>query len=457
MPPGLEELEQEVRNNPRSRRFYDLAREYQKAGRLEEARSACEGGLGVYPSHIQARILLAQIHVASGNMEQGLSNVDRVLKAVPDNVGANHLAADIYYAQGQRELALKHYSIVQLFEPQREGMAERIAELSSSQTASSGPSKDEAGGESASEEAKPPGGKEEASQELSSDEEAPPASPDPVTPALDAGSAAGVSLDAVTEDPPPLPPETEDTESNEEAPPEEPAPASISDPRAKPHVEPVVPPFDPDQTRETGPLFVDEADAETSVDGSSEEEAVALEDVSPLDIAPNGVLDEVLAASEVEEGLNFDAEMPEIQSDVPEVPRRGETEAAEQDSAESPLRPTAYPVEHEEDASMDASLLGELEAGEDEDGSLDTQTLAELYEQQGYPEKAVEIYQRLLLKNPEDLGIQGKIHELMARMKGDQPEAEPVAQEEIAKALRQRRIRVLTDWLRLLKEDSHVS
>ena len=37
MPPDLQELENELKKDPKLRRFFELAREYQKRGRLDEA------------------------------------------------------------------------------------------------------------------------------------------------------------------------------------------------------------------------------------------------------------------------------------------------------------------------------------------------------------------------------------------------------------------------------------
>ena len=100
--PTLTELEEELKRDPRSRRFFDLAREYQRSGRLAEAMGLCEKGLNSYPNHWQARLLLAQIYVTKGNLEEGRDMVGKVLLAMHDSVPANHLAAEIYWALGTR-------------------------------------------------------------------------------------------------------------------------------------------------------------------------------------------------------------------------------------------------------------------------------------------------------------------------------------------------------------------
>lgn len=87
---------------------------------------------------------------------------------------------------------------------------------------------------------------------------------------------------------------------------------------------------------------------------------------------------------------------------------------------------------------------------------LNTVTLADLYERQGYPEKAIEIYQRILLQDPENRAVHDKIASLMLRMAGEVPEGPPVHQEDVERALRRKRVTVLQDWLRRVREGSHV-
>jgi hypothetical protein len=85
-----------------------------------------------------------------------------------------------------------------------------------------------------------------------------------------------------------------------------------------------------------------------------------------------------------------------------------------------------------------------------------TVTLADLYEKQGYPEKAVEVYQRILLTDPDNTSVRDKVGRLLQRMAGESPESPPVRQEDVQKALRQRRVTHLQSWLRRVREARHV-
>lgn len=87
---------------------------------------------------------------------------------------------------------------------------------------------------------------------------------------------------------------------------------------------------------------------------------------------------------------------------------------------------------------------------------LNTTTLAELYASQGFPEKAVEIYQRVLLQDPDQPDVQRKVQDLKLRMSGEAPELPEIQQEDVRRALRQRRVSVLEGWLKRVKEEQHV-
>ena len=71
---------------------------------------------------------------------------------------------------------------------------------------------------------------------------------------------------------------------------------------------------------------------------------------------------------------------------------------------------------------------------------ITTNTIAELYIKQGYPEKAIDIFKAILELDPVNSSAAEKIQKLEAEMRGEsdvvaplvEPVAEPVAQEQIA-------------------------
>lgn len=374
------ELEQEVRRDPRMRRFHELAREYQRLGRLDEAATLCEKGLALNPNQWQARNLLAQIYLAKGRFDEARVQVEKVLLALPDNIPANHLAADIYYAMGDRERALRHYKVVDLFDPGRANVAERLREL------------EEGGGRDAE-----------------------PAEPRP------------------EETPPAAPPQEELFPS--EAAPEEVFPEGEPQPLPVPAGEEVL---------EEGPAEVPPPPASAPL---------------PEEPPPPELPAEALKEEGGGEASFLDLLEPETTSPPPG------REGAEEAVPETPL----------EDTERDEALLAaddtqeavlELEGAPAEAGggeervppapAFNTVTLAQLYESQGYPEKAVEVYQRILLKEPDNAEVREKVRGLLRRMAGEVPEAPAVQQEDVRKALRRRRVEILEGWLRRVREGSHV-
>jgi tetratricopeptide (TPR) repeat protein len=362
---GLSELEEELRQDPRSRRFFDLAREYQRLGRIEAAQDLCEKGLAAYPNHWQARLLLGQIYVTKGKLDDGRQMVEKVLLAFHDSVPANHLAADIYWAMGERDKALKHYQIVDLLQPGQAGVSERLADL-------------QAPSEAIPEGAEPlaPGMKEiEPLDDL----------PAAAVPALDRG-------------PQPLP-----------------SPVAPRWQEGRPAIDEAPPPVAPDAPT------------------AGEPEALWVESG-----APDSELDADTASfsSVLDPGDELVESAPSVEAALPT-----EEPALVRDSLEHAEQ---LPPLHDQAAILESPP------------GLNTFTLAELYEKQGYPEKAVEIYQRMLLHQPDNLAIHSRIRDLMARMAGEVPEAPAVHQEDVEKAMRHKRVLVLQGWLRRVREGRHV-
>lgn len=89
-------------------------------------------------------------------------------------------------------------------------------------------------------------------------------------------------------------------------------------------------------------------------------------------------------------------------------------------------------------AAEEPALSMETEAEE-----TDSETLAELYIVQGHREKGLEVYRRLIEKDPDNM----KLHErIMALEEGEAPQETP------AQASRKARIRRLEGWLSVIRE-----
>ena len=391
----IEELEARLKANPFAREFYELAAAYQKLGRLDEAKKLCERGLEKYPGNFQARLLLIQILIAEGKFKEARQNVDRVLMVVPDNITANHLEGDVSFSLGDHLSALRYYRVVELFEPGRSDVVEKIAAI-----------------ESASAQATGPAGPAQPLQQPGPEEQSSQAMPDT----------------GLAEEPPP-----DESPKVQEIPAEE-----------KPATEAAEEP---------------EVSLEAADDGTFPEGSVQGEEES--------------SAAAFEESESTSEERPvqdEIGSDTLDSILSETTTAEEAEEKESgpagPIHEDDGPSSGEEmNSVVSGSAGGELLAEEleknthaeqDESAGLNTMTIAELYERQGYPEKAIEVYQHILLKEPERKDIRTKIEKLKDRMMGLEPEGGEVLGRDVKSALRRKRIEVLGTWLRKIKEEGNV-
>lgn len=417
MTEALAALEAELKRDPASRKFAELAREYQRLGRIEEAKVLCEQGLQRHPTLWQARLLLAQIQMAQGDLEGAGASVQKILLPLPDNVAANHLAGDIYAALGDRSRALRHYQVVDLFEPGRADVARHIAELTAPEP-----------------EAAP----------------APQAAPPPVPAAVDEPPQTMPLVEAGPSEAAPEPVEEAPAEPTlqqalESALGEEP-PAEV--PVSAPPVEAPAPPVASLAVEDFAgtiriPTWTNEAEVAgppepEDVDQTAPSQVLVGEDLSFADL---GGEEEGLGESLLDAHEQTLLEMPVARAAIAPAP------AAPPPAAEEPAAEVGQ-------ASQGLRAVPDLTAADTP--ALSTTTLAELYSQQGFPEKAVEIYQRILLQDPDRPDIKRKVQELMQRISGEAPEIPEVQQEDVRRALRQRRVQVLEGWLRRVKEERHV-
>ena len=362
-PRTLTELEEELKRDPRSRRFFDLAREYQKLGRIEAGPGAsAKRAWPSYPNHWQARLLLSQIYVTKGKLDDGRQMVEKVLLALHDSVPANHLAAEIYWATGDRDKALKHYQIVDLLQPGQAGVTERIADLQAPLR-----------------------------RRLPQTSQPLPAQPVQEFEPLDDSPAV-----------PPLHVQRQRNRSRS------------------------LPPFRRRSRRSGPPSTRFSPPAIPEAPSPGEPEAPWMESESArlgIGRRHRQFLQRPGAGGRGPEDAGTCARL------VAAVSSQGASSGGR--CIPGGLTRRNGP------ALQDQAGIVETAPG------LNTFTLAELYEKQGYPEKAVEIYQRMLLHQPDNPAIHGRIRDLMARMAGEAPEAPAVHQEDVEKAMRHKRVLVL--------------
>jgi Tfp pilus assembly protein PilF len=144
-----------------------------------------------------------------------------------------------------------------------------------------------------------------------------------------------------------------------------------------------------------------------------------------------------------------DREMKDLLEELLETPAeekpkaKGKETATKEEAKATPttVRLSESPViDKPPDAHADEEFVPSLESEAEE---TDSETLAELYIKQGHRDKGLEVYRRLVEKDPDNM----KLHErIMALEEG---EASP---ETPAQASRKARIRRLEGWLSVIRE-----
>jgi FimV-like protein len=96
---SIESLKRKMARDPFSRAFLQLAEEYRRAGRFEEAVQVCQEGLARHPTYHTARIALGRTYLEAGDLETARRTLGEVIELAPEN----HLAAKLL-AEVQRRL-----------------------------------------------------------------------------------------------------------------------------------------------------------------------------------------------------------------------------------------------------------------------------------------------------------------------------------------------------------------
>ena len=126
----LDELQKRFDENPR-RYFAPLANEYRKLGDLVQAISLCRAHLPHQPGHISGNIVLAQALFESGELVEARRSFEAALEMDPENLIALRHLGDIAKQEGATEAARAWYQRVLDADPRNDEIAQVIEDLSS--------------------------------------------------------------------------------------------------------------------------------------------------------------------------------------------------------------------------------------------------------------------------------------------------------------------------------------
>lgn len=107
----IEELRRRLQKDPASIAFAQLAEEYRRAGRFQEAIDASRAGLKVHEGYLSARVTLGRSLLEIGELDAARAELNDVLRAAPQNLAAIRGLAEVHRRRGELPEALEQYRI----------------------------------------------------------------------------------------------------------------------------------------------------------------------------------------------------------------------------------------------------------------------------------------------------------------------------------------------------------
>ncbi len=397
----IDELKKKFDENPR-RYFAPLANEFRKSGDLEQAILVCEEFLPQQPGHMSGHIVYGQSLYESSRMGDARTVFETALGLDPENLIALRHLGDIAREEGDAEAALRWYVRVLDADPRNEEIQALIASFASAPEEPLVASLD-----SAQAHAELPRDSNPVDMGVS---ESPPFARD--DPALLSTVAEEFTLDGF---------ESTFTE-----------PAAASPPTERAHGLEMAHFDDPDPTESA--LIDAEASFEKGISAFAVPAALSADSATPLGLESHGVS---LASPDDESAEWLDVDQAEtLPPHGDALTPRAEAVLAEQSPAvrEAPIDDAAWHgdpfvtmdvvPEFELSASVVAAEAELIDAelaptGAQSPGPTSapfvTETMAELYLQQGFREEALAVYQQLSEANPSDARLRARLDALEPR------------------------------------------
>jgi len=379
----IEELKKKFDENPR-RYFAPLASEYRKAGMVDEAIRICREHLPAQPGHMSGHVIYGQALYDAGQRDEARGAFETALNLDPENLIALRYLGDIARERGENDVARNWYERYLDADP-RNGevsaqlqalMSESPGDAAAASAATLPPTTEPAAGAAAS------WGQVDLAAPTTSTAERRSSDPQPIEPLPSPIDVAALDLAPTVPAPAPAPAATTGPRRTSEVErelfggelsqtAESPAPAArAAEPPAPAPAEPLERSTELDLTWLTGP-------PETSAGQPS---------------APPGQPAGVSSGGGAELGLET------MEFTPPPRESAGSTRAIG-------LEPTAH------DALGGAVTEPGARPSETR-AAFVTETMAELYLQQGFEQEALNVYRQLLEQNPGDHGLRDRVEQL---------------------------------------------
>ena len=362
----IAKLEALYASNPEGRVFTHLAEAYRKAGEFDRARKILDQGLTKHPNYASAYVVLGRVQLDVGEAAEAENSFRRVLELDPHNLVALRSLGDIARADGRREQALAYFEELRHQDPGNDEVEAFIRELRAEAAAAPAAEPEiAAAAEQVAEEVQP----------APLAEAAPPEPPIAEAPPAEAQSAEPSRSAFEKFEPPPSSVETPGADPSQPAYPEQ----ELEVLGAFADIQPAEPDF--------GDLVTPDIELDWGTEPAAQEEEQPL----PGDLADFAAFGANLEIRE-DDGSEPAAPPPEEEMPALEFPDVGEPADIDAELAEAEL--------DEEIATHGADVV--------------TETMAQLYRDQGLYERSAEIYRALLKERPHDLELQRNLAEVEA-------------------------------------------
>jgi len=411
-------LTERISKDPKSKLFVPLAEEYKKIGDIEMAIHVLSEGLKNNPVYVTARSLLGRLLYENGDLVAAQKEFEEVVKAIPDNLLAQTKLGELYSLQNHHTEALKHYRIALALNSSDKSLAALVSKLEESVGAETKPEWEKGPVPTIPGSAKEPEGL--------------------VTPDKSA-STASVPLATSTVEEQQQPPKEHTPPLKEEPQIQTPQPAEEKTAEIKESADILkvqgqisesadnTTPLSPMPEKQN--MFAEPEQApESFIVPSEMEEPEEVLVVEPIDEEPSpeepSSAEEPHAGERVPEIISSDKETSSV-ADISiadhERPKEepvpfGEQEEAALVAPESPRQPFEVLTARNSETELNVKLAA------DESDDFTTDTLAELYIAQGFYEKAIDIYERMMADRPDSMGLKAKLERVRAMASENPPE-----------------------------------
>ncbi len=126
-------LTERISKDPKSKLFVPLAEEYKKAGDIEMATYVLLEGLKNNPDYVTARTSLGKLLLVKGDLAGAQKEFELVVKSIPDNLMAQKKLGDLFILQNSQHDALAHYKIALSLNPADGALAALILDVEAGQ------------------------------------------------------------------------------------------------------------------------------------------------------------------------------------------------------------------------------------------------------------------------------------------------------------------------------------